>query len=120
MILIVDDFCNIHSLHTPSKLVRTNVAHIASCLADVHPTIQAVPRPEISLHRQVAVLFNEETRTYTGGIDIKSVTETITNALKNMKKQFWDQLPCYMQRIDPGRLQAALHELRCTFLSTYA
>ena len=86
MILMVDDFHNIHSLHTPSELVRTNVVRMASCLADVHPTIQAVPRPEISLHKQVAVLFNGETRTCTGGIDITSATETLTNASENMKK----------------------------------
>lgn len=109
---MVDDFHNIHSLHMPAKLVRTNVVHMASCLADVHPTIHAVPRPDVSLHRQVDIIVNGETRICTGGIDITSVSDTLTNALKNMKNQFLDQLPCYMQRIDPGRLQAALSELR--------
>ena len=112
IILMVDDFHNIHSLHTPAQLVRTNIVHMASCLADVHPTIHAVPRPVISLHRQVDINFNGAKRTCTGGIDITSVTEIIQNALQQMNSQFLDQLPSYMQRIDPGRLQAALRELR--------
>lgn len=47
---MVDDFHNIHSLHTPSKLVHTNIVHMAFCLADIHPTIHAVPWPECSLN----------------------------------------------------------------------
>lgn len=76
---MMEDFHNIHSLYMPSKLVRTNIVHMASCLADVHPTIHAVPRPEISLHGQVAVHFNGETRTCTGGVDVTFVTGILTN-----------------------------------------
>ena len=111
---MLDDFSNIHSLHTPSHLVRTNVIHMASCLADVHPSVHAVPRPALPLHRQVTINVNGEQRTCTGGIDINDVLQTITNSLMNMNKQFWDQLPSNMQRLDPGRLQTALNELRYT------
>ncbi|CAH3113680.1 unnamed protein product [Porites lobata] len=112
IVLMLDDFHNIHSLHTPSQLVRTNVIHMASCLADVHPSVHAVPRPAFPLHRQVTINVNGEQRTCAGGIDINDVLQTITNSLRNMNKQFWDQLPSYMQSLDPGRLQTALHELR--------
>ncbi|CAH3108737.1 unnamed protein product [Porites lobata] len=112
IVLMLDDFHNIHSLHTPSQLVRTNVIHMASCLADVHPSVHAVPRPAFPLHRQVTINVNGEQRTCAGGIDMNDVLQTITNSLRNMNKQFWDQLPSYMQSLDPGRLQTALHELR--------
>ena len=112
IILMVDDFHNIHSLHTPAQLVQTNIVHMASCLADVHPTICAVPRPVISLHRQGAIKLNGARRTCTGGIDVTSLTEIIQNVLEQMNSQFLDQLPSYMQKIDPRRLQAALRELR--------
>ena len=43
MVLMLDDFHNIHSKHTPDNLVKMNVVHMVSCLVDVHPTIRAVP-----------------------------------------------------------------------------
>ena len=70
MKLMVDDFHNIHSFHTPSRLVRTNVVHMASCIADVHPTVSAVPRPSSSLHRQVVINVNGQQKTYLGGIEV--------------------------------------------------
>ena len=109
---MLDDFHNIHSLHTPAQLVRTNVIHMASCLADVHPSVHAVPRRALPLHSQVAISVNGEQRTCVGGINVTSVLQTLANSLTDMNKQFWDQLPTYMQNIDPGRLQAALQELR--------
>lgn len=112
MVLMVDDFHNIHSYHTPARLVRTNVVHMASCIADVHPTVSAVTRPSSSLHRQVVINVNGQQKTCLGGIHVPSVLETLTNALRNMQNQFLDQLPQNMQNIDPGRLQAALRELR--------
>ena len=48
-----------------------------------------------------------------------SVLETLTNALINMQNQFLDQLPQNMQSIDPGRLQAALRELRLVSIKLF-
>ena len=55
---------------------------------------------------------NGQQKTCLGGIDVPSVLETLTHALTNMKKQFLEQLPQNMQSIDPGKVQAALRELR--------
>ena len=110
MVLMVDDFHKIHSLHTPVNLVRTNVVHMASCLADIHPTIRAVPRPASStIHNTVLVTLNGQQKICHGGINIQ---ESLKNALVHMKDQFLEQLPPYLKTIDPGRLQAALRELR--------
>ena len=119
MVLMVDDLHNIHSFHTPTRLVRTNVVHMASCVADVHPTVSAVPRPSSSLHRQVVINVNGKQKTCLGGINVPSVLETLTNALINMQNQFLDQLPQNMQSIDPGRLQAALRELRLVSIKLF-
>ena len=100
-----------HSIHHHSWY-----GQMSSCLADVHPSVHAVPRPAFPLHRQVTINVNGEQRTCAGGIDINDVLQTITNSLRNMNKQFWDQLPSYMQSLDPGRLQTALHELRYTLV----
>ena len=113
VVLMVDDFHNIHSLHTPANFVRTNVVHMASCLADIHPTIRAVPRPASStIHNTVLVTLNGQQKIYYGGINITSVQKSLENALVHMKDQFLEQLPPYMKTIDPARLQAALRELR--------
>jgi len=112
MVLMVDDFHNIQSFHTPERLVRTIVVHMASCIADVNPTVSAVLRPSSSLYRQVVINVNGQQKTCPGGIHVPSALETLTNALMNMQNQFLDQLPQNMQSIDPGRLPAALRELR--------
>ena len=113
VVLMVDDFHNIHSLHTPANLVRTNVVHMASCLADIHPTIRAVPRPASStIHNTVLVTLNGQQKICYGDINITSVRKSLENALVHMKDQFLEQLPPYMKTIDPARLQAALRELR--------
>ena len=49
MVLNLDGFHNTHFLHTPVKQVNTNVVHMASCLVDVHPTINSVTRTALSL-----------------------------------------------------------------------
>ena len=59
MVLMVDDFHDIHSLQTPANLVRINVIHMASCLADIHPTIRAVPRPASSTNYTTQYLLFE-------------------------------------------------------------
>jgi len=108
---MVDDFHNKQSLHTPANLVRTNVVHMASCLADKHPTIRAVPRPASSkIHNTLLVTLNDQRKICYGGINITSVQKSLQNALVHMKDQFSEQLPPYMKTIEPARLQAALPE----------
>jgi len=85
---------------------------MASCIADVHPTVSAVPRPSSSLHKQVLINVNGQQKTCLGGIHVPSVLEMLTHALTNMKNQFLDQLPQNLQSIDPGKQQPALRELR--------
>ena len=113
MVLLIDDFHNIHSPRTPANLVKTNVVHMASCLADVHPTVRAVPRaPGSTLHRRVTVTVNGREQECLGGIDIAAVKEKLTDALSTMHDQFLDQLPPHLKGMDPGWLQTALRELR--------
>ena len=101
MVLMVDDFHNIHSLHTPAYLVRTNAVLMASCLADIHPIIRAVPRLASStIHNAVLVTLNGQQKICHGGMNITSVQKSLQNALVHMKDQFLEQLPPYMKTID--------------------
>lgn len=68
--------------------MRTNVVHMASCLADVHPTVSVVPRTAVSIHRKVVTNVNGQQKTCLGGINVTSVQEMLTNALVNMQRQF--------------------------------
>ena len=113
MVLMVDDFHNIHTRHTPATLVATSVVHMASCLADVHPSICAVPRTtSTSLHREVLLDIDGRQTICLGGIDKNAINEALTKAMVNMQHQFLDQLPSQMKNLDPGKLQTALRELR--------
>ncbi|KAL9965000.1 hypothetical protein ACROYT_G028723 [Oculina patagonica] len=113
IVLMVDDFHNIHTRHTPATLEATSVVHMASCLLDVHPSIYAVPRTNsVSLHREVLLDKDGRQTTCLGGIDKDAINEALQNALVYMQHQFLDQLPPHMKNLDPGKLQTALQELR--------
>ena len=103
MVLMVDDFHHIHSLQTPANLVRINVIHMASCLADIHPTIRAVPRPASSTNytQHSTCYFKWPTKDMPyGGMNNISVQKSLQNALARMKDQFLEELPPYMKTID--------------------
>ena len=116
MVLMLDDFHNIHTRHTPANLLTNNVVHMASCLVDIHPTITAVP-PAQTLHRRVTVNVDGHEYVCLGGIKVSLIQHTMTTTLAHMQHQFLDQLPTYLQNIDPGRLQAALRELRLIYFT---
>ena len=110
---MIDDFHNIHTRHTPANLLPTSVVHMASCLADVHPSIHAVTQTtSASLHREVRININGQQTICRGGIDKSAISDALKNALVKMKHQFIDQLPTHMKNLDPGKLQNALWELR--------
>lgn len=94
MILMIDDYHNIHAKKVPTQLITSSAVHMASCLVDIHPTIMAVARPlHTPIHRVVRITIREEEIDCYGGIDIQVVNQKMQQALANMKKPFMKQLP---------------------------
>lgn len=89
MILMIDDYHNIHAKKVPTQLITSSAVHMASCLVDIHPTIMAVARPlHTPIHRVVRITIRGEEIDCYGGIDIQVVNQKMQQALANMKKPF--------------------------------
>ena len=113
MILMIDDYHNIHTKKVPTQLITSSAVHMASCLVDIHPTIMAVARPlHTPIHRVVQITIKGEEIDCYGGIDIQIVNQKMQQALANMKKPFMKQLPPLMLQLSPKELHESLRQLR--------
>ncbi|XP_044170461.1 uncharacterized protein LOC122954480 [Acropora millepora] len=113
MILMIDDYHNIHAKKVPTQLITSSAVHMASGLVDIHPTIMAVARPlHTPIHRVVRITIREEEIDCYGGIDIQVVNQKMQQALVNMKKPFMKQLPPLMLQLSPKELHESLRQLR--------
>jgi len=102
MINFLDDYHNIHTKKVPTDLQKTKIAHMASSMLDVHPSIPAIKRTNDSPHRQVTVTIRGEEKMCLGGADSVAVMANIERGLKDMKNHFLDQLPTQMKNLNPG------------------
>lgn len=71
MILMIDDYHNIHAKKVPTQPITSSAVHMASCLVDIHPTIMAVARPlHTPIHRVVRITIRGEEIDCYGGRDM--------------------------------------------------
>ena len=113
MILMIDDYHNIHAKKVPTQLITSSAVHMASCLVDIHPTIMAVARPlHTPIHRVVRITIKGEEIDCYGGIDAQVVNQKMQQALANMKRPFMKKLPPLMLKLSPKELHESLRQLR--------
>ena len=94
MILMIDDYTNIHSLQRPKDPSNpTNVARMATILLKKFPNINAIPR----LSNQMDNLH------YPGGINIQLVTAKLAEQMPLLGETFADVMPNWIkvQFFDP-------------------
>ena len=77
MVLTLDDFHSVHSLHTTVKLVKTSGLLLSGCTSHN----QFSNRTVSSSHRRVATDVNGHQIICLYGMDVTSVLEMFTNAL---------------------------------------
>lgn len=119
MILMVDDYHNVHTKKVPTKLITSTAIHMASCLLDIHPTITAIARPRNTpIHRPVKIKIKGEEVVCYGGIEIDIAVQKMHQALVNMRKPFMQQVPSVMLQLSPKQLQESLRQLRQESLKT--
>ena len=113
IILMIDDYHNVHAKKVPTKLITSTAVHMASCLLDIHPTIPAVPHPQQTpVHRPVKITIKGQEVTCYGGIENNVIVLKMHQALVNMRKPFMNQLPNAMLHLSPKQLQESLRQLR--------
>ena len=79
MVLMLNDFHSVHSLYTTVKLVKTSVILL---LSECTSHNQFSNRRVSSSHRRVATGENGNQTICLRGMDVTSVLEMLTNALK--------------------------------------
>ena len=112
MINFLDDYHNIHTKKVLTDLQKTKIAHMASSMVDVHPSIPAIKRTNVSPHRQVIVTIRGEEKMCSGGADSTAVMANIERGLKDMKNHFLDQLPTQMKNLNPGNFNKLVQNFR--------
>lgn len=113
MIMMLDDYHNIHVKKVPQKLQTSTAVHMASSILDIHVGIPSVVRPvNIPLHRPVPVVIQGSTRVCHGGIAPDVVKNIMQDALISMEKTYMQQIHPKMQKIDPAKLIQSMREMR--------
>ena len=102
----------IHTTHVHTDLKKTKIAHMASSMVDIHPSIRAIKKNNASPHRQVTVTIRGEEKFCLGGGDVD--VKYITKGLQDMKNHFIDQLPAEMKNLNPGNFHKLVKNLRYT------
>jgi len=112
MINFLDDYNNIHTEKVPTDSQKTNIAHMASSMVDVHPSIPAIKRTNVSPHRQVTVTIRGEEKMCLEGAGSASGMAYIKRGLKDMKNHFLDKLPTQMKNLNPGNFYKLVQNFR--------
>ena len=113
IINMLDDFHNIHGIKVPTNLTTSTVYHMASSVVDVHSTVPAIqPEGTTPLHRPVTVSKRGNQISCPGGIGLESITQIMTNAIKQLNRHFLDSIPTHLLHLKAEKLQQSLQELR--------
>ena len=76
MVLLLDDFHNIHSVRMPDNLKLSKATHMASVLLDIHLEIPAVKKPQC-VHNVLKIAFRGRETVCRGGIVKRYMTTTV-------------------------------------------
>ena len=113
MILMLDDYHNIHAKKVPQKLRTSTAVHMASSLLDIHMGIPAVPKiPQAPLHRPVPVFIEGQVKVCHGGIASEVVKNIMGDALRSMQTTYLHQIHPKLAQIDPAKLIQSMQEMR--------
>ena len=113
MVMMLDDYHNIHVKKVPQKLKASTAVHMASSILDIHVSIPAVRQPiNIPLHRPVPVVIQGQVRVCHGGIAPYVVQNIMKEALISMESTYIKQIHPKLQHIDPAKLIQSMREMR--------
>lgn len=113
MLLMLDDYHNIHVKKVPQKLRTSTAVHMASSLLDIHLTIPAVAKTaQAPLHRPVPVLIAGQVKVCHGGIAPEVVKNIMVDALRSMQVTYLHQIHPKMAQINPAKLIQSMQEMR--------
>ena len=113
MIMMLDDYHNIHAKKVPQKLKTSTAVHMASSILDIHVGIPAILQPtSIPLHRPVPVTIQGHVKVCHGGIASDVVKNILKDALVSMEITYIKQIHPKMMQIDPAKLVQSMREIR--------
>ncbi len=102
MVMMLDDYHNVHAKKVPQKLKTSTAVHMASSVLDIHVGIPAVRKPvNIPLHRPVS-----------GGIAPDVVNSIVEEALRSMRRTYIEQIHPKLLQINPAKLIQSMREMR--------
>ena len=114
MILLLDDFHNIHTIRMPDNLKLSKATHMASVLLDIHLEIPAVKKPNAQcVHSVLKITFRGQETVCRGGIVKRYIQELFTESLKSHHHSFLTSLPQQCQQLKAKDIQKQIKQFRC-------
>ncbi|KAJ7394845.1 hypothetical protein OS493_000680 [Desmophyllum pertusum] len=114
MILLLDDFHNIHTIRKPDTTTTSQAIDMASCLVDMQRSLQAIKLPprEEKVHREVLVDCGKEVKICRGGISTETVVKIFEEFMLEYHHTYLESLPEKYKEFDSTAAEACLKELR--------
>ena len=114
MVLLLDDFHNIHTSRMPDNLKLSKATHMASVLLDIHLEILAIKKPNPQcVHSVLKITFRGQETVCRGGIVKRYIQELFTEGLKSHHHSFLTSLPQHCQQLKAKDIQKQIKQFRC-------
>lgn len=114
MVLLLDDFHNIHTIRMPDNLKLSKATHMASVLLDIHLEIPAIKKPNPQcVHSVLKITFRGQETVCRGGIVKRYIQELFTEGLKSHHHSFLTSLPQQSQQLKAKDIQKQIKQFRC-------
>lgn len=113
MVLLLDDFHNIHTVRMSDNLKLSKATHMASVLLDIHLEIPAVKNPTHSVSTVFWKLtFRGRETVCRGGIVKRYIQELFTEGLKSHHHSFLTSLTQQCQQLKAKDIQKQIKQFR--------
>ena len=107
VLLMIDDYHTIHTVPRPTSGDTSTAIHMATCLADFHPSVPSIPLPLEPIH------YRPNSSSARGSINIGRILDHFETNLESFFTQTWMEcLPENFLRIDISDVASSLENLR--------
>ena len=113
MVLLLNDFCNIHTVRMPDNLKLAKATHMASVLLDIHLETPPVEKPNPQcVHKVLKITFRGRETVCRVGIVERYIQELFTEGLKSHHHSFLTSLPQQCQQLKVKDIQKQIKQFR--------
>ena len=113
MILMLDDYHNVHAKKVPQNLTTSTAVHMASSLLNIHLSTPAVAKTsQAPLHRPAPVFIEGQVKVCHGRIASEVFKNIMADALRSMQTTYLHEIHPKLAQINPEKLIQSMQQMR--------